>query len=721
MRLKPKNISAIDYLLISKGSPITLPIIPPEDFIENNVLEFMKYCPEDLFQLHSSFDYFELNLRLGINTGHDFHVINFKDVDFIHEFLNSNRLKLIFIEKDNVLCKEIIGTIQNKNDSLTYLHLFGKEGMGHAGKIFVNTPNEFIKNIIQFQALIIKGLQLSQDEVSPSISLEYKNFNTFSSFKATRSNYFLIKRIIGNFFHEEEIDTSSAVIEHAKDSTNANVHGDSWQRQNLFIDQIKKIDFFTNLCFSHKIIERVSSNQTVFSPIVMIFPFHNPDLKKIYGEKSKVTLLQAEQTNNYINLPPIAKPDDMIASGILISQRLGYLDDVAFLHSTFCKSPVIRFPLKGKSIYRELSMFRVDNPGYTSKTISRKKINKFIKEFGKLLCNTFVSPELQKFISKRDGQVVVISDLPIEWLLFDDIPFSFTHDICRLPETSLHGLMSLYTRNNTFEFSITKDILDKTLVIFGCTEDNFLIWQRTAKELAKEKKFNTVECTTLAEVKSAVAHYKPDFLIFDCHGGYDTTSKSTYLWIGSEKLTGEYIIENNIAAPLIFLSACGTAPTYGTFNIVANAFFEAGALSVTTTYLPINIDTGSILYLRILNKLDLAATNVIHKNWLEFLSHLIRTSAINEAYLMLKRKNKNFKYEDYSTSNVTSLTESLFFHKRRTLFRNLDKRIQKLSNADLEYFSKLVPEYLFYSNLGRSDLILFDTWSEEHLKKNDMK
>ena len=67
---------------------------------------------------------------------------------------------------------------------------------------------------------------------------------------------------------------------------------------------------------------------------------------------------------------------------------------------------------------------------------------------------------------------------------------------------------------------------------------------------------------------------------------------------------------------------------------------------------------------------------------------------------------------------IFALTDSLIFSKRRELYKNLDNRISKLIHTESTFYSDAIPEYLLYSNLGRGDLILFDTWKESFLKNN---
>jgi len=721
MKLRTKNNTTIQYILVADGSPIISPILPPDAF-KNNVIDFLKNSPKDILQLIDSLDYFEAYMRHLWNYGIDFHVFNIQDYELLKEHIDSSKqVQFFFLNGSLESHIALYNKLQDNNLKIRFYHFYNlPEKFTLKSDFLVKTPGEFIKLLIEKQNNILEYLNLKDVEIHPSVSLEYKNFNKFLYFIPTRLNYFLINNIIGNFSISETSESDEEIIaKHSIESTKANKNKHSFERQNLFIEQIKKIDFYRNICYKEEILKPVNAIEPYLSPLIFVLPFHNPDLKDIYKEKRIIQLLQIEQTENYIHEIETSAHHGLVAAGMEIQRdRIRYLDDISFLHSTFTFSPVIRFPTKGKSIYRELSFFSTKTFPNFSIAKNRRKIKKTIFNFGKSLREKILSPELEKLIKKRNGQIIAITDLPIEWLFVDDIPFSFTHDICRLPETSLHGLMSFFTNNQMFEYSIPTNIIKKTLVILGAHEEPFKKWHPQVYNLSQRDGFKIAECKSLEEVRQAIDKEKPELLIFDCHGGYDEETQSTYLNIGNYRLDGHYIVENNLSAPIVFLSACGTAPTYGTMNPIANAFFEAGAISVTSTFLPISVDSGSILYLRVLNKLSYAANHTIHKNWLEFIGHLIRTSSINDAFLLALSKKREIESADFFTSNVHALTESLIFSKRRNLYETMDKKISSLTNSDRAYYSEVVPEYLLYTNLGRGDLILFDKWKEEFIKKN---
>jgi hypothetical protein len=718
MLRRPKNITTIQYILVGNGSPIVSTILPPADF-KNEVLDFLRRCPIDIFQIKDSLDFLEAYIRYQWSFGYDFHVFNVVDYNSIKDYLNgSKQLQLFFLDGSSKDHWKLLIELKSNEDHLRYFYFYNAPNLKMGAYDVVQNPTQFIEKIVLNQKKILKFLGNDTVEINPSVAIEFKDFNKYFYFSPTQTNHYLLKKIIGNFCNiESEEDPSIDKVKEV--STKALTKTHSFDRQNLFVEQINKIDYFFKILYNEDIIKPVNGHEPLLPPLILVAPFHNPDLRKIYSDEKLINLLQVEQSENYTNETKVDGDVKQLMAGIeIMFERIKYLDDVSFLHSSFTFSPVIRLPIKGKSVYRELSFFRPEIFPDISRSKNRRKLKKTIYAFGSFYKKSSISPAIEKIIEKRNGQIVAISDLPIEWLVINGIPLSFTHDVCRLPETSLHGLMSFFTYNQSGGFSIPKDIIKRTLVIHGAHDGFFVLWQKMCEDLAKEKGFILKRCTTVDQVKASIEEIKPLFLIFDCHGGYDNETKATYLHIGNERLDGSFIVENNITAPLIFLSACGTAPTYGTFNPIANAFFEAGAISVTSTYLPISINSGSVLYLRILNNLEYAASKSIHKNWLEFISHLIRTSSINDAFLLAADKFFDTDRGNWTTTNAEILTESMFFTKRRELYFSLDKRISKLASDQRQYYTEVIPEFLLYSNLGRGDLVLFDSWKEEFLKKN---
>ncbi|MCR9251674.1 MAG: CHAT domain-containing protein [bacterium] len=711
MQLRTRYVTDIQYFLITDPSPLVSPFLPPTSFT-SGAIDFLKSSPVNLDQLANSMAFMEYAMMNRINPVYDFNVFHVGDYEKLKKTINASGQIQVFVfnckKTDEGRIYKDLASNKSKIRFFKLQHSSSETGENN----IVDEPNSLLYKLVENQDLIFEKIGIQAFPINPKIELSYKGFNNASFFTPSLSNYLLLDRMIGNFLSVESdnnLDEIKPIL--LQESEKAQQNPNSFERQEVFIDQIKKIDFFREVLIQNSFVEPGSAIEPMLHPLIIVSPFYNPDLKKIYEDQEIIKLIQVEQSSNYINKVSTKASEELVHASIKFTQdRIRYLDDVAFLHASFDFGPVIRLPAMGKSLNQNLSFFRADNFPKITSIKTRRKLKKMISSFGINYSKKVLGSNLKETIKTRNGQLIAITDLPIEWTMIDNVPLSFTHDICRLPETSLHGLMSLFMYNKTYEYSIPENLLEKTLVIHGTDDERFLPWISLVNSFSDEKKFHVKTCLSVSEVKDVISELNPDLIVFDCHGGYDKIKQSTFLKIGDEILDGDQVVRNNISAPLVFLSACGTAPTYGTINSIANAFFEAGAASVTTTYIPISIDSGSLLYLRLLNKLDIATRKPIHKNWLEFVSHIIRTSSINDAFKAVQTKIKEKEQREFFNQNVEALTDSLVFDKRRDLFLKLDKRIESLTKMKENTFSKVIPEYLLYSNLGRSDLIFFDSW-----------
>lgn len=726
--LKPRTIqrSEIIYVLLTDEDPRFLPFLPPSEF-RNYIISFISRLPKDVLQLGGALQYYELSLINNLDNPYRFHVRYAQNLEEYLEFIPPNMLFLFFIDVKSKLINKVVSQLTENHNELRFYHFINDAPSDKRWFLpnLIDTPGGFLKLLLERQERLFSLLRLPSGAMEPAVAIGWEGFYQFPNFVPAHYNYHIANSITGNFNFAEAPEDRSAKEEKLKKniyvSAQSHSAAHSFTRQQQIIEQKEKIDYFSLLCREENIIKPVHAIDPVFPPLIIVIPFQNPDLKEYFNKtKAKqiapglLTALQMEQTENYINanvdVKHIRNEEDLIIAVEFVHLKTKYLDDMAFLHSSFNFSPVIRLPGQGKTLYRKLSFFRNESSIRLTASGNRRKIFKTIQSFGKQLKIRTVSPKLAEKLQAENRQIVVISDLPFEWLDLDGIPLAFTHDVCRLPETALHGLMANFTNHEQRTYTIPNNILKNTLVVFGSDEPAFKVWHPQVEKMASDYGISIRKCFSIADLKNAIKEVKPHLLIIDSHGNYDPVSKSTYLCLGNERLTGELVVQHEITAPLVFLSACNTSPTYGTINTIANAFFEVGSMVVTTTYLPINIHTGTILYLRLINNLHLASTTSIHSNWLAFISHLLRTSAVGATYNESRKKNW-ISSDKLTESQTIDYTYLLSFYERRGIFEKLDKQ----ENIKI---SETIPEFLFYSILGRADLIYFDSWLQVYKKKN---
>ncbi|MHC5355045.1 CHAT domain-containing protein [Myroides sp. LJL115] len=363
----------------------------------------------------------------------------------------------------------------------------------------------------------------------------------------------------------------------------------------------------------------------------------------------------------------------------------------------FTYSPVIRLPQIGKSINLELSHLERVTPKKQS-TISN------IEKFGKKLRKLTLDNTYENYIQNRNGQIFVISDLPLEWLYLDKHPLCFTHDICRLPEFNLNSIVNnaIHLQRNLYQ--IPEDIINKTLVVHCASKDDALMNKMFSliDDYKEKLGFISVKCSTIIEISEAIKKHKPELLIFDCHGASDRNELSSYLIIDKEKkefLTGENIVKYGISAPLVFLSACETFPNYGYVKLLSDAFMETGAYCITTTFLSIKIIDAATVIIRLLNNLHQLKSNSYHLNWLNFLSHILRSSLVYETI----NKSRKYLKEEITNDEITRIVTKLMrFEDRIEAFHDLNILIQEKSEKKIT-FNQLDNEWLSYSIIGRAD------------------
>lgn len=715
-------------------------ILPPMCNTSLPIYQYLGRYPKNLDQLALGADYYSSCLFQDLNIGYNFNVVYLDSLyenpsTMIYDFKDSIQLLFISVNEENIIkLKEFLS--KNHCDTICYqcinmdsigdlslLPNYMPSYMNFLNYLFINTPRYISEDLLK-------------EKECYSVPLSVSNFDRGNYFSPTKVNTFTIQNIWGNFggiLLDNNISQEESLEKQRQESQDAIDHKDEFIRQNRFIPQLKQIDHIVyTLRYANKNLP-LAPPDNIYSPLILVAPFNNSllglllKIDKTDSDKDRVIkkvykkILESEQTPNYTHesISKNRNEDKIILQNIpigmnIFKRRITFLDNAGFLHSSFTFSPYVRLPVIGKSIYNQLSYVAPKAGSQLVEAGNVRKIKKKVSEVGNAISNRILSKDLKEYIKKRDSQIVAITDMPIEWTLIDDIPLGFSHDICRIPETPVGGVLSHYMNSFFLPFNVSIDILKKTLVVFGCTDTKFAIWQQVVLEMQKELGFEVCVCTSVDQFVDEVKEKQPQLLIIDSHGDYDPEKNESFLMLGKEKLRPADIADNFISVPLVFLSACNTAPTYDVSNIIANAFFQVGAKSVTSSYLPLDIRTSSVTYIRLLRQLSMCAKQSIHKNWLAFVSHIFRTSFIMEPYLKAIEE-KKVQFEEVHEEQSEMVTKSMFFRERNEIYKKLTIGFEakgKVYNID-----SILPEYLFYSNLGRSDLIYFESWQLNHKKK----
>lgn len=731
------NSTAIAYFLITNDTTISYAnfITAPKEF-RNILFETVPTYPLDIIQIYRPEFYFFHKCNSLIDVSLNFNVVlnpkdvpellkackSFVSVFFIDDVENISSIIQDIKQKDNTYF-----TILNDKSELQY----DKSDLcyfSHALQLIEYIKRD-IESILPNEYLqIIKDAKLKKDSVEkiPIFKGAHVNFFILSQISG---NYWKFKERVSGYSQEYLNDKSSEIIK----NTAQGIDTDS--RLSLFRSQFEDID---KIYSENSLGIAVTDIDSKYPPLIVAAPFQNPQadkLSKIYGielPEEIHELLYAEQNKNYVYTEKTNKEfkEYVYRKGSILARfthsRTCYIDLMLYLHSTFTFSPSIRFPIIGKSIIKELSYLQPK----TRNQLEGNKLNKTIKKFGKKLNELILNKKIEEYISKRNSQIVVISDLPFEWLEINHLPIAYTHDICRLPETNLKNVASYFNQNNNICYVIPENIAQRTLVIFGVPENEPEFQKAMELSISECKRLNIryKKCLTVNDFISEVKEFRPEFLIIDCHGNFNEEDLSSYLNIANEKLTHEHIVNNELYVPIVFLSACVTSPTYGYVHSIVNAFFTTGSFCVTSTYLPINITNGTITYLRALWHLDNSAKNGDYANWLSYISMVIRSSFIN---LIVKKISERKRFQ--STQNQKKLDKiiaeldrikdlTVTFPKRRETFEKMDILLNNIDENLRFEFKKIMQENLLYTHIGRADLIKFQSWlSRKNIKLNQFK
>lgn len=697
--------------------------VPPMSVV-SSMLFYLGNLPQSMFQFVYGVEYYEKLKHYGLQLGYDLRMIYPDTPQFSID-------RLLELTKDQP--RVILLCTDNEQSIQTYNALFsGKTDIDTLCILYekvevlwtVQCAKAFNKEKVWkwFYEFAINHYEIDKERLPFSVPILQKEVHDKGYvFSPSRVNTQILNSILGNWGYSKELSDEESIKVKVEASKNALADKDGTARQDLLIEQIKRIRAIETMVAYNDPDKKTIEDQSR-APLVLAMPYTSIDMRKVerssemtQEESRKAdfaeTILSYYYTKNYTvwNSKRFVKTSEEFLlfqslQSAFIELRMRLFDLVGLLHCSMRFSPYLRLPIMGKNINSELSFVGIKNIEKLASSPSKNKsIRKAMETIGKKITSESLVPSTVELLKKSVTQIVAMTDLPIEWMMIDGVPLGFSHDVCRIPETPAAGMLSQYVECKFIPFSIPKDILKHTLVIFGNEEDAFVKAQEPVVALSKVLGFKIRKCLTKEAFFNTIKEIDPLLLIVDAHGGVDEDNHQSYLKMGDEVISGDDVVKNDIHPRLVFLSACNTFTTYNTVSTIANAFFQVGAAAVTTSYMPVLIEPATTLYTRLLNNLNIAASQNVHRNWLAFMSHLMRTSYIQAP--IYRAVNKDVKINIDTLTRLT--TESMFFRKRTEIYKNLNTNtFTKGLGAD---YQNIIPHYLMYSTLGRADLIRFET------------
>ena len=717
----------IQYNFVLGERPLrnNLSFIVPEELTHFFLFSFGLY-PQTFEHLVMGSEYYQAVLNTGERSGYL--------VTFIYADTINLAGGLPVIQKDDAvnvyfICTETLNCLDEIANALKYKHnersLYLVNEFQKAWFTWGNVFSSSREAIDYLKTLAPKYVDFSKIDKPYYVPECIKDIDNGLTFNPTVINTLTSHSMLGDWNYKM---TEYSDEDRARDSMEACHHSDSFDRQDKMVGQIVKMMAVENQALypihkTHLTLDQINA------PLIITIPFTHKDmrdyLKGIHVpgydkvEKSLRYVLSQPTNKNYTvdfrieeDAADVTFESLSAAYYTVYFHRGRFLDIVGQLHASYKFSPYLRLPFQGVEINRELSFVAPSISERLCNAKDKESLEKIMKQVGAKIVEGSLSQDAQKMLKECTKQIVAITDLPIEWLPLDGIPLGFTHDICRIAEFPLEGNLMHYVVNEVQKYRVPKDILKHTLVVYGARDEAFVYYQNKCDNLAKRHGFVTKYCSNKQQFFDVVNEMKPQLLVIDTHGNYDNILHQSYLLMGNDKIYPQDIIDHHVAVPMVFLSACNTAPTYNMSNTLANVFVQSGSLAVTSSYLPLDVSESSTVYLRLLKQLSVASQQCIHKNWLAFVSHILRTSYIHQAFYDYYKKTKK-SIEDVAINglNTQYLTRSMIFDCRRKVYEELHAGLD-VEGIHVETSHK-IPHYLMYTTLGRADLIDFESYHED--------
>lgn len=714
-----------NFVLGERPPRSNLAFIVSEELTHFFLFSFGLY-PQTFEHLVMGSDYYQDVLNTGERSGY---LVTFIYADTIHLagalplMQKDDAVNVYFICTETINClDEIAAALKNKhNERCLYLVNEFQKAWFTWGNVFSSSREA----IDYLKTLAPKYVDFSKIDKPYYVPECIKDIDNGLTFNPTVINTLTSHSMLGDWNYKM---TEYSDEDRARDSMEACHHSDSFDRQDKMVGQIVKMIAVENQALypihkTHLTLDQINA------PLIITIPFTHKDmrdyLKGIHVpgydkvEKSLRYVLSQPTNKNYTvdfrieeDAADVTFESLSAAYYTVYFHRGRFLDIVGQLHASYKFSPYLRLPFQGVEINRELSFVAPSFSERLCKAKDKESLEKIMKQVGAKIVEGSLSQDAQKMLKECTKQIVAITDLPIEWLPLDGIPLGFTHDICRIAEFPLEGNLMHYVVNEVQKYRVPKDILKHTLVVYGARDEAFVYYQNKCDNLAKSHGFVTKYCSNKQQFFDVVDEMKPLLLVIDTHGNYDNVLHQSYLLMGDDKIYPQDIIDHHVAVPIVFLSACNTAPTYNMSNTLANGFVQSGSLAVTSSYLPLDVSESSSVYLRLLKQLSVASQQCIHKNWLAFVSHILRTSYIHQAFYDYYKKTKK-SIEDVAINglNTQYLTRSMIFDCRRKVYEELHAGLD-VEGIHVETSHK-IPHYLMYTTLGRADLIDFESYHED--------
>lgn len=530
--------------------------------------------------------------------------------------------------------------------------------------------------------------------------------------------------------HEKGIDSLIEIIRKWDDSIDT---------ADLDFDILEK--YFLNLSdYFFKRFDEISYR----TDMVFVLPMVNKTSVDLVNREfqlrlSKSVLRQIYDFSGYYGLADSKDIEKMLS---IISDRVLenlILDSLSLNFTLDTKSPYVRLPnLPSKDITLWYShMFK-----NIMKNSNLSEIEKFNNNFHKISEKLKLSLDdgFIDIIVKHGKHIKFITDAPIEWVKYKNVPLSLIKSISRLPIIPGNTLVNSAKCNLSSE--ISKDSV--SFLIINTLNHNDILYSNGKKlgELLKKyfpkHSVNYHEVTNKTDFIHIMNENLATFFIYYGHGSMPEASRNQpdqigKLHIGDDEIDMIELVSNIKVVPdVTILGACQTQVLDSHYLNIGNMFLGLGSQSVLATYFPVDgFYTFSLIesifrYLK--NYFEGKVPPEYVKNWSDIILQARRVHYITEPtntiieYLAKKGVKCNIDPIELGKFVIKYCTESSSKDNTKCL-SVMEKSVIYRDKAYQEFFknypesTKMLIDYIFKHNYVFPESMLFTSLgSPEQIK-----
>lgn len=446
----------------------------------------------------------------------------------------------------------------------------------------------------------------------------------------------------------------------------------------------------------------------------------NINFSEIYKKTYKLEYSKFD-VSVVITFPGVSKKqiDFGMSAKVLSSQEKRMIRALG-IHRAIARSGVIiEFPNISEKLFQKYAELEERCKNGTN----NKYIWKTLQDIGILLTAHLTESQVKVLQWAKD--ITVFSDFPIGLAIFDgaEVPLQCYKQISYRPLTPL-------TRQIQNELpKINQHYLGKqcTIAMAECIlndrENQFVypMCELVHKTLANaSNEYDGVSMvyeqtyTVQSLLKFIKDNQRADILYISAHGHYDKRANMAGIMVGDEF----WMADDNIKVPpIVILSACHTSPRgIGVVNI-ADLFIRNGAITVLSTFIPVNAHRNLILMTRLFTYIfEAQAGSNQYKTLSEAWSGVVASNAIHELMLTSK-KFRNWMYSENPNKKIRAVefqlercvgrlrnthiySDTIAIIKEMLIEENMEGKFGDILDAQ-----NFFPESFFYQLIGSPENI----------------